>query len=58
MAKDKAKDAAWHREKYWADETVRERRRQTARAYYKRRKLQNTPTEHAEESIDPSPVQV
>lgn len=45
MAKDKAKDAAWHKDKYWGNEVVRERRRQTAREYYHRKKLSVTPTE-------------
>ena len=45
MARDKSKDAAWHKTKYWNDESVRERRRQTAREYYHKKKLLVTPTE-------------
>ena len=50
--KDKARDAAWHKDKYWADETVRERRRETARAYYHKKKQSVAPTE------TPTPIEV
>ena len=58
MARDKAKDAAYHKAKYWADEATRERRKETAREYYRRKKLQVTPTETQAEPVVTSPIQV